>query len=182
MKPDPQITKQLQDFVNSDEEKRDYKAGALLLLKISGNKIEYQNNINNLESKKAHILKRLRQTLEFRLAALTKEQVAEMKAKAAQIVNDIPENENKYALGKRLDHDLLPEDVQAAYKEVNVILQKQKQLHLKIRSLALAEAPCPDSELYPFVKDMIEYDKKRLSLWKKYDNFKLKEPKTEPQA
>lgn len=172
---DPVITKQMSDFVNADEKKRDYEAAALILLKVSGNKVEYKNNIANLETKKSHILKRLKQYLEFRLKAVTHEQVAEMSQKTEKIVADIPNQERKHAVGRRIDHDKLPDDVVAAYKEVNIILQKQKQLHLKIRSLALADATCPDSELYPFVKEMIELDKKRLANWELYDNFKLSE-------
>lgn len=169
---DPNITEQVKAFVNADEKDRNYHEAAMLLMKVSGNRVEYRNNIDNLETKKSHILKRLRQYLEFRLAAMTKEQVQEMQSKAAEIVNKIQDTEQKYRTGIRPDHDNLPEEILAAYKEANICIQKQKQLHLKIRSLALADAPCPDSELYPFVKEIIELDKKRLGYWKKYDGFK----------
>lgn len=172
---DPVLTEKMQSFVNADEKDRDYKEAAKVLLKVSGNKVEYNNNIANLDEKKAHILQRLRQFLEFRLKALTREQVQEMKDKADSIVKEIPKNEEKIAFGKRADHENLPDEIVSAYKEINIILQKQKQLHLKIRSLALANSPCPDSELYPFVKEIIELDKKRLGNWKKYDSYKAPE-------
>lgn len=171
MEFDPKITQQIKDFVYADEDKRDYADAAMILMKVSGNRVEYRNNIANLDSKKQHILSRLRTYLEFRLAALTKQQVQEMKEKADKIVVKIDKHEAKVKAGIRDDHESLPEDIVAAYKEVNIILQKQKQLHLKIRTLALADAPCPDSEIYPFVKEIIELDKKRLSLWKKYDSY-----------
>lgn len=169
---DPIVTARLQEFVHADEADRNYSEAAVLLLKVSGNKVEYRNNIANLESKKSHILARLRSYLDFRLAALTKEQVSEMSVKAAAIVKEIPEQEQRFKAGKRADHDSLPDEIVAAYKEVNIILQKQKQLHLKIRTLALADAPCPQSELFPFVKEIIELDKERLAKWKLYDEYK----------
>lgn len=174
MQFDEKLTEQMKAFVHADEKDRDYKEAALVLLKVSGNRVEYRNNLDNLESKKAHILKRLSQYLEFRLKALTKEQVREMEEKAVKIIANIPKEEERINFGMRQDHDSLPEEMLAIYKEVNIILQKQKQLHLKIRSLALSNAPCPDSELYPFVKEIIELDKERLAKWKKYDSFNNK--------
>lgn len=172
MQFDPKITKQMQEFVHADEKDRDYREAAMLLLKVSGNRVEYNNNVANLDSKKQHILKRLSQYLEFRLKAMTKEEVAEMKKKADKIVAEAPKTEERYRTGIRDDHDSLPDEILAAYKEANDCIQKQKQLHLKIRSLALADAPCPDSELFPFVKEIIELDKKRLERWKTYDSYK----------
>ena len=168
---DPKITEQMKEFLNSDEKDRNYEDAALILLKVSGNKVEYRNNIANLESKKEHIRSRLRQYLDFRLAALTKEQVQKMKEKSEKIIEKLPEEEKRFIAGRRHDHDSLPDEITALYKEVNIIMQKQKQLHLKLRSLVLADAPCPDSEIYPFVKEIIKLDKERLAKWKKYDDF-----------
>lgn len=179
---DPNITKKMQDFINSDEETRNYEEAALILMQVSGNRVEYQNNISNLETKKPHILKRLRTYLEFRLASLTKAEVKEMAEKAEKIAANVPKEELRYRTGIRPDHQSLPDDIIAAYKEVNIILQKQKQLHLKIRTLALADAPCPDSELFPFVKEMIKLDKERLSKWELYDHYEFPSPKNSKQV
>lgn len=171
---DEKITEQLKSFVHADESERNYEEAALLLLKVSGNKVEYKNNLANLDSKKQHIAKRLSQYLEFRLKALTREQVSQMSQKAEKIVKEIPATEQRYAIGKREDHDSLPDEIQACYKECHNIMKLQQQLHMKLRSLVLTDAPCPDSEVFPFVKEIIELDKKRLSNWKKYDNYKAK--------
>lgn len=172
MNHDPKVTEELKAFVHAEEKNRDYNAGANLLLRISGNRVEYQNVIRNLEAKKSYILQRLRRLLEFRLAALTKEEVREMAEKAEKIATDIPKEEEKTQSGKRADHDSLPEEIQAAYTETLDIFRRQQQLHLEIRRLALRESTCPESDLFPFVKDMIDLDKKRLSLWRKYDSYK----------
>ena len=51
------------------------------------------------------------------------------------------------------------------------ILQRMRELHLKLRSLSLETAPCPDSERYPFLKELIELDKKMHANWEEYDHF-----------
>jgi hypothetical protein len=46
-----------------------------------------------------------------------------------------------------------------------------RELHLKLRSLSLDNATCPDSERYPFLKEIIALDKKRVQNWDIYDHF-----------
>lgn len=46
-----------------------------------------------------------------------------------------------------------------------------RELHLKLRSLSLETAPCPDSERYPFLKELIDLDKKMHANWEEYDHF-----------
>ena len=46
-----------------------------------------------------------------------------------------------------------------------------RELHLKLRSLSLDNTPCPDSERYPFLKELISLDKKLHSNWEIYDHY-----------
>ena len=46
-----------------------------------------------------------------------------------------------------------------------------RELHLKLRTLSLDNATCPDSERYPFLKEIIALDKKRVQNWDIYDHF-----------
>jgi hypothetical protein len=46
-----------------------------------------------------------------------------------------------------------------------------KELHLKLRTLSGNEATCPDSDRYPFLKEIIELDKKYHGNWKEYDSY-----------
>ena len=55
------------------------------------------------------------------------------------------------------------------------ILQKMRELHLTLRNLSLDNVACPDSERYPFLKELIELDKKYHSNWKAYDSFSMVE-------
>ena len=78
---------------------------------------------------------------------------------------------SEFKTGKRADHDELPDEVQALYVENLSIVQKMRELHLKLRSLSLDNAPCPDSERYPFLKELITLDKKLHSNWEIYDHY-----------
>ena len=81
----------------------------------------------------------------------------------------------KFKASIRADHDLLPAEIQALYVENASILQKMRELHLTLRNLSLDNVACPDSERYPFLKELIELDKKYHSNWKAYDSFSMVE-------
>lgn len=168
---DPAITQFLSDFVQADQAERDYDKAALVLLRISGNKMRYNAMLRNLDRYKEVIDRELAKYLEFRLAKITREQVDRMQTEANAIVAKSEKTESRIAAGKRPDHDNLPDDVKAAYAETLDILRKQRKLHAAISTLALAQSSCPSSEIYPFVKEIIELDKKRLALWRVYDDF-----------
>lgn len=174
MKFDPAITEQLKNFCEADRAVRDYTEAARLLLRVSGNVVQFNNMMRKgPEYFKDLIDKRLKEYYEFRLAKLTRAQVAEMKAKADSIVAKAPDLEVRIKTGRRDDHDSLPDDIQAAYTQTLDLLHQEQELHRQIRSLALASAVCPDSEIYPFVKEILRIDDLRLSLWKKYDTFTI---------
>ena len=84
--------------------------------------------------------------------------------------------------GKRLDHDSLPDDIKAKYVENLSLLQRMRELHLKLRSLSLDTAPCPDSERYPFLKELIDLDKKMHANWEEYDHFVATAPSAKAAA
>lgn len=114
----------------------------------------------------------------FRVKALTHAQVEEMAAQVQTIADEhlltddastAPEDERR--LGKREDHDTLPDEVKAKYVENLSLLQRMRELHLRLRSLSLENATCPDSERYPFLKELISLDKKLHANWEEYDHF-----------
>lgn len=76
-----------------------------------------------------------------------------------------------FTSGKRADHDDLPAEIQSLYVENASILQKMRELHLKLRSLSTANATCPDSERYPFLKELIALDKQYHHNWQVYDSW-----------
>jgi hypothetical protein len=53
-----------------------------------------------------------------------------------------------------------------------------RELHLTLRNLSLDSVSCPDSERYPFLKELIELDKRYRNNWKVYDSYCMVESGT----
>ena len=162
MNQDPKFTESLQAWMNTPDAQKNWDEGAILLLQLQ-----------------------LQKYLNFRLQKLTHDQVADMQTKVDDIVKNVikpavkseTEEANKseefadFKAGKRPDHDDLPEEIQALYVENLDIVHRMRELHLKLRTLSLDNATCPDSERYPFLKEIINLDKKRVANWDIYDHF-----------
>ena len=89
---------------------------------------------------------------------------------------DSPESTNvnvssEFKAGKRADHDSLPIEIQALYVENGNIIHKMRELHMRLRSLSVENATCPDSERYPFLKELIALDKQYHKNWQVYDSW-----------
>lgn len=89
---------------------------------------------------------------------------------------DKPESTNvnvssEFKAGKRADHDSLPIEIQALYVENGNIIHKMRELHMRLRSLSVENATCPDSERYPFLKELIALDKQYHKNWQVYDSW-----------
>ena len=173
---DNKFTELIQKWLETPTDERDYAVGALYLLKLSGNQIMYRNIMANPTSKSEFIEYNIRKYYNFRVQALTHYQVEEMQkqvdAIAEQHFSLEEENPAKdFKKGKREDHDSLPDEIQALYVENLSIVQRMREVHLKLRSLSTDNATCPDSERYPFLKELIELDKRLHSNWEQYDHF-----------
>ena len=55
-----------------------------------------------------------------------------------------------------------------------------RELHLRLRSLSLENSTCPDSERYPFLKELISLDKKLHANWEAYDHYVTPGPDAAP--
>ena len=175
---DNNFTKQVQDWLNTPSAERDYEQGAMLLLKLNGNQIMYRNlTMRRTKNGEEFIEYQLKKRLTFRLKQVTHEQVEQMQKQVDGIVvkRNLEKQESKptseFKTGKRADHDELPDEIQALYVENLSIVQKMRELHLKLRSLSLENVTCPDSERYPFLKELISLDKKLHSNWEAYDHY-----------
>ena len=92
---------------------------------------------------------------------------------------DVPESTNvnvssEFKAGKRADHDSLPIEIQVLYVENGNIIHKMRELHMRLRSLSVENATCPDSERYPFLKELIALDKQYHKNWQIYDSWSAK--------
>ena len=173
---DNKFTELIQKWLETPTDERDYTVGALYLLKLSGNQIMYRNIMANPTSKAEFIEYNIRKYYNFRVQALTHYQVEEMQKQVDVIAQEhfsLEENNpaKDFKKGKREDHDSLPDEIQALYVENLSIVQRMREVHLKLRSLSAENATCPDSERYPFLKELIELDKRLHSNWEQYDHF-----------
>ncbi len=181
---DHKFTEQIKQWLETQEAERDYSVGALYLLKLSGNQILYKNIVAALDKRHDVIEYQLQKYYNFRVKALTHAQVEEMSAQVEAIVAEhIPlaaEADKQPQKGKREDHDLLPNEIKAKYVENLSLLQRMRELHLRLRSLSLENVTCPDSERYPFLKELISLDKKLHTNWEAYDHYVAPGPVAEP--
>jgi len=185
---DHKFTELIKQWLETPEAERDYTVGALYLLKLSGNQIMYRNIIAQIDRRHDFVEYQLQKYYNFRVADLTHEQVQEMAAQVETIVAEhIPlaaEADKQPQKGKREDHDSLPDEIKAKYIENLSLLQRMRELHLRLRSLSLDNTTCPDSERYPFLKELIALDKKLHKNWETYDRYivESEEPRAESQA
>ena len=171
---DHKFTELIKQWLETPSNQRDYSVGALYLLKLSGNQIMYRNVVAQLDRRHDFVDYQIQKYYNFRVQALTHAQVEEMQQKVDVIVAEhisLAANADEHKTGKRIDHDSLPDEIKAKYVENLSILQRMRELHLKLRSLSLDTAPCPDSERYPFLKELIELDKKMHANWEEYDHY-----------
>lgn len=183
---DNKFTELIGQWLQTPEAEREYTVGALYLLKLSGNQIMYRNIVAQLDRRHDVVEYQLQKYYNFRVQALTHAQVEEMAALVETIVaENIPlaaEADKQPQKGKRADHDSLPDDIKAKYVENLSLLQRMRELHLRLRSLSLENATCPDSERYPFLKELISLDKKLHANWEAYDHYVASAPKATPKA
>lgn len=182
---DNKFTELIKQWLETPSNQRDYSVGALYLLKLSGNQIMYRNVVAQLDRRHDFVDYQIQKYYNFRVQALTHAQVEEMQQKVDVIVAEhisLAANADEHKTGKRIDHDSLPDEIKAKYVENLSILQRMRELHLKLRSLSLDTAPCPDSERYPFLKELIELDKKMHANWEEYDHFVASAPSAKAAA
>ena len=182
---DHKFTELIKQWLETPSDQRDYSVGALYLLKLSGNQIMYRNIVAQLDRRHDFVDYQIQKYYNFRVQALTHAQVEEMQQQVDVIVAEhisLAANADEHKTGKRDDHDSLPDEIKAKYVENLSILQRMRELHLKLRSLSLDTAPCPDSERYPFLKELIDLDKKMHANWDEYDHFVASAPTAKAAA
>lgn len=182
---DHKFTELIKQWLETPSNQRDYSVGALYLLKLSGNHIMYRNIVAQLDRRHDFVDYQIQKYYNFRVQALTHAQVEEMQQQVDVIVAEhisLAANADEHKTGKRDDHDSLPDEIKAKYVENLSILQRMRELHLKLRSLSLDTVPCPDSERYPFLKELIDLDKKMHANWEEYDHFVATAPSAKAAA
>ncbi len=175
---DQKLTETIRKWLSTPHEERNYEQGNIYLYRLSGNKIQYRNLSANPAKHAEFITRRIQKYMNFRVQELTHEQVKEMEARVEKIVErrlSFDENDpsKDFKKGKRADHDTLPDEIQSLYVENLGITQRMRDVQTKLRMLSTADSPCPDSERYPFLKELISLDKQLHENWERYDHYTL---------
>ena len=170
------LTEQLQEFLATPRESRDWNAGALLLLQLTNNPILYRNISLNPKGKADFIEGKLQQFLKARKALEAHKEIEEKQQQVNTIIAEhtgFKENNpaSDFKAGKRADHDSLPENIQSLYVENLDLVHRMRELHLKLRFLSDTTKQIPDSERKPLLDEFISLDKKLHDNWNTYDHF-----------
>lgn len=175
---DHQFTAKVQAWLALPVAERDFDLGAKYLLQLSGNRVMYQNLMARHNAASMEMIEyKLQKYVDYRVTVQTHEQVVDME-KQVEKINEKRHLEKTgadeaadFKKGKRTDHDLLPDEIQALYVENLSLLQRMREVHLKLRSLSVANAVCPDSERYPFLQELLKLDKQLHHNWDVYDHY-----------
>ena len=162
-------------YLDAKPEERNLEEGALMVLQLTNNRIMYQNFMRRPKQYASRIEYELRKKYQFYLQQVTHEEVKEMSAQVEHIVEEhhITSENEEFKKGKRVDHDALSVEIQALYAENLSIMQQMRRLHTQLQLLSVENSTCPDSERYPFLKELIALDKRYHANWEQYDHFKV---------
>ena len=170
-----ELIPKVKEWLDANPEDRDLAAGALLVLQLTNNRIMYQNFMRKPKLYASRIEYELKKKYQFYLQQLTHEQVTEMGKQVEAIAKEhnLPSEHEEFKKGKRADHDALPVEIQALYAQNLSIMQQMRRCHTQLQLLSVEHSTCPDSERYPFLKELIDLDKQYHANWEQYDHFKV---------
>ena len=173
-----ELIPKVKEWLDANPDERDLAAGALLVLQLTNNRIMYQNFMRRPKQYASRIEYELKKKYNFYLQQLTHEQVAEMGKQVEDIAKEhnLPSEHEEFKKGKRADHDALPVEIQALYAQNLSIMQQMRRCHTQLQLLSVEHSTCPDSERYPFLKELIDLDKQYHANWEQYDHYKVGEP------
>ena len=187
-KIDNKFTERIQAWLSSEDHKSNdaILEGAMILLKLNGNQILYNNIVKNPErpmwpEKLEYELKKF---LKIRLDGYTRREVLQIEAKvmseaaiiltekedaaAAQSAVDAGKILEEPTKGRRSDHDSLPAEVQQLFDGNRSRYLKIRELHTKLRAMNKMQ-PC---DRYEFLKQLEELEKDYRLNMQKYDEYK----------
>ena len=170
------LTPKIKEWLDTPPDERDYSAGALLVGQVSRNRILFQNLSRNPKGQAKAIEYHLQKIYNQRMVDTTHEQVAEMMTECDRISKAYglqyeESKESDFQKGKRADHDELPPEIQRLWLENQDIRQRMRDCHTHLRLINPTNSTCPDSDRYPWAKQLIAYDKQYRDNWNKYDHY-----------
>lgn len=170
------LTPQIKEFLDTPHEARDYAAGAELLGRVSRNRVLYSNVSRNPRASAKAIEYHLGKIYTQRLQTTTREEVAVMMQECSRIseahgLRHEASKKSEFQRGKRADHDELPEEIQRLWVENADIRQRMRDCHTHLRLITSGNSTCPDSDRYPWAKQLIAYNRLYRDNWNRYDHY-----------
>lgn len=197
-----ELTPEIKEWLDTPPDQRDYDRGALLVGKVTRNRILMANLSRDPKAKASTIEYHLRKIYSKRLADITHGQVGEMLRQCDKISRSIglppltadspvstgsagsPESPphpplpscgqshgSAFQKGKRADHDELPPEIQKLWVDNGEIRLRMRECHTHIRLINATNSTCPDSDRFPWAKQLIAYDKQYRDNWNRYDHY-----------
>lgn len=173
-----ELTPQIKEWLDTEPSQRNLQRGADLLLRITRNKILYTNITRNIARHAGTIEYHLNKIYKARLNDITHAQVRSMMVEVDAIAGarglESPEGSSKrseFQRGKRADHDELPDEIKQLYVDNADILRKMRECHVRLRMITPENSTCPDSDRYPWAKEIIALDTLYRENWNRYDHY-----------
>ena len=175
---DNKFTEKIRQWLDTPAAERDIFAGATLLLQLNKNRILYANIVRRPERFMDKLDYELRKHLKIRLDGYTLREVVRMErevvpAVALTLDEGVPaepsadEDGQKHYIGKREDHDALPEDIQLLYTRNGEVYAKLKETFETLKQMEKAQA----CDRYEHLKLLSELDEEYRANWEKYDHY-----------
>ncbi|MDE6317194.1 MAG: hypothetical protein K2L73_02205 [Muribaculaceae bacterium] len=175
---DLELTPIIKKWLDTEPSQRDLQQGADLLLRVTKNKILYANVTRNIEQRASSIEYHLKKIYSSRLNDITHAEVKAMMATVDSIAKarglGNPEGSSKKTelqRGKRADHDELPDEIKQLYVDNADVLRKMRECHVRLRMISSENSTCPDSDRYPWAKELIALDTLYRENWNRYDHY-----------
>ena len=92
---DNKFTEKIKAWLEASEEQRDYSAGNMMLLQLSGNRIMFDNFSRTPERYREHVAYQLQKYYNFRVQELTHAEVTKMQATAEAVVEAAAADEQR---------------------------------------------------------------------------------------
>lgn len=182
MKYDKSFTDKVQAWVNKDQHtEADALTGAQLLHQIQPRNSAYRRYLSLAVSRPGYILAKIEYELKihlrYRLDGLTLEEVRRLDQKVVPEANsilakgepaaDTVESNEVKSLGRRADHDHLPEEVQKLWTDNAGLYKDIKSLFEELKSME----DLPSCQRYDKLQLLAAKDKRYLANMEKYDSY-----------
>ena len=170
-----ELTSKIKEWLDTPANQRDIMAGAELLLRVNRNRIFYNNVSRNPAAKAPRLVYELTKIYNARTDEATREEVSALMAQVGQIAVtrglDTPSVRSEFQRGKRADHDELPPEVRELWTQNAEIMRKMRDCHTHLRLINTDNSSCPDSDRYPWAKEIVRLDTLMRDNYNRYDHY-----------